>query len=107
MELINVILGDQSAYKQVFRHIRDIDRDNNGYVTSQELDDILKLEYREQLEGLYLKRIFKPFASIQNTILIDYKKLRKLIEQSINWRQNNIIVQEEAYQNEKPRSTTS
>jgi hypothetical protein len=45
-------------------------------VTSTELDDILKLTFPEELTMKRLKPIFKDFASIQNRILIDYKKFR-------------------------------
>lgn len=44
--------------------IKDIDKDNNGYVTNQELDDILKMIYPDQLGGKDLKKLFRQFASI-------------------------------------------
>ena len=58
------------------KNIKEIDKDNNGYVTNQELDDIFKMHYERELTSKDLKTLFKPFASIQNRILIDYKKLR-------------------------------
>jgi len=58
------------------RAIKDIDKEHNGYVTSTELDDILKISYRKELTDKNLKNLFKPYASIQNKILIDYKKFR-------------------------------
>jgi hypothetical protein len=64
----------------ILKSIRDIDQDNNGYVTTTELDDIIKLHY-PNLHNKKLKSIFKRFASIQNRILIDYKSFRNdLIE---------------------------
>lgn len=57
------------------RIIRNIDKDNNGYVTLTELDDILKLEYPE-LAGKDIHNTVKIFRSIQNRILVDYKKFR-------------------------------
>ena len=60
----------------IMRNIKSIDRDGNGYVTSTELDDILKLTFPDELTTKRLKPIFKDFASIQNRILIDYKKFR-------------------------------
>jgi hypothetical protein len=60
----------------ILRSIRDIDQDNNGYVTTTELEDIIKVHYK-QLENKNLKKMFRPFASIQNRILIDYKKFKK------------------------------
>ncbi len=58
------------------RSIKQIDRDGNGYVTNTELDDILKLTFPNELTTKRLKPIFKEFASIQNKILIDYKRFR-------------------------------
>ena len=55
----------------ILKSIKDIDQDNNGYVTTTELEDILKLHY-PAIKQKNLKKIFKPFASIQNRILIDY-----------------------------------
>ena len=58
------------------KNIKEIDKDNIGYVTNQELDDIFKMHYEKELGDRDIKKLFKPFASIQNRILIDYKKLR-------------------------------
>ena len=58
------------------KNIKEIDRDNNGYATNQELDDIFKMHYDNELKKKDIKTLFKPFASLQNRILIDYKKLR-------------------------------
>jgi Ca2+-binding EF-hand superfamily protein len=48
----------------MMRMIKQIDKDNNGYVTSTELDDILKIIFPEQLTNRNLKPIFKEFESI-------------------------------------------
>jgi Ca2+-binding EF-hand superfamily protein len=70
------------------RSIKQIDRDGNGYVTSTELDDILKLTFPEELTNKRLKPIFKDFASIQNRILIDYKKFRdRLLSQIAKYKE--------------------
>lgn len=70
--------------------IKEIDKDNNGYVTNQELDDILKLIYPEKLGDKDLKRLFRRFASIQNTILIDYKKMRNFIRDEFKKRRTTL-----------------
>ena len=70
--------------KDAMKHVKDIDRDNNGYVTNQELDDIFKLVFPSELKQRDLMKLFKPFSSIQNTILIDYKKFKKCIDQEIS-----------------------
>jgi Ca2+-binding EF-hand superfamily protein len=63
--------------------IKEIDKDNNGYVTTQELDDIYKLNYPDELGDKDLKRLFRAFSSIQNTILIDYKRMRDFLVEEL------------------------
>lgn len=47
----------------IMRKIKDIDQQRNGYITSTELDDILKICFKE-FKDKNLKPIFKPFSSI-------------------------------------------
>lgn len=48
----------------IMRRIKEIDREFNGYVTSTELEDILRLSYGQELTEKSLKAIFKKYASI-------------------------------------------
>lgn len=48
-------------------------------MTVTELDDILKLIYKDQLLNKDLRAIMKKYASIQNRVLVDYKKFRDSI----------------------------
>ena len=57
--------------------IRSIDRDKNGYITNQELEDILKLHYPEKLKQYDLKPLFKSFASLSNRLLISYSQFKE------------------------------
>jgi hypothetical protein len=66
------------------RAIKEIDKDHNGYVTSTEIDDILKINYASKLKMANLKPIIKPFCSISNPVLIDYKGFRDYILNGIN-----------------------
>jgi hypothetical protein len=74
-ELVDIIAGDNKLV-DIIRTIKEIDRQRNGFVTTTELDDILKLQYRDKLEGRDLIPILKKYASIQNRVLVDYKKFR-------------------------------
>lgn len=49
---------------EIMRRIKEIDAEHNGYVTSTELDDIVKLSYGQELAGKSLKALFKPYSSI-------------------------------------------
>ena len=44
--------------------VRGIDRDRNGYVTTNEMDDILKEAYPEALATKNIKSILKTYTSI-------------------------------------------
>lgn len=82
-ELISIVQKSQTSFGLVWRSIREIDQENNGYVTNTELDDIFKL-YFADLEARNLKKLFKPYQSIQNKILIDYKTLKKQLMDKVN-----------------------
>ena len=66
-----------------FKHfeflVKELDPTKNGYVTNQELEDIFKLIYPAALQGTNLKKVFKKFASIQNKLLIDHKRLQQAL----------------------------
>ena len=62
-EFIAAIHSDDKQ-QEVMRTIGEIDKDHNGYVTASELDDILKLFYREHFEAREIIPIIKKFSSI-------------------------------------------
>lgn len=64
--------------KEIQHIIRSIDRDRNGYVTRNELDDILKEVYPE-LRKKDLMRLIKPFCSVLNKILVDYGRFKSFV----------------------------
>jgi Ca2+-binding EF-hand superfamily protein len=71
---------ESNRFGKVMLMIRGIDRDRNGYVTVNELDDILKEVYPETFGNKNLKPYLKPYASIANPILLDYSKFRDTIQ---------------------------
>jgi Ca2+-binding EF-hand superfamily protein len=62
-EVLEIIAKDNKLVS-IMKVIKDIDIDNNGYVTNQELDDIFKMHYEQELGSRELKTVFKKFASI-------------------------------------------
>lgn len=65
------------------RDIRSIDKDSNGYALISELDKIFRSHFPKQLEGKTLSKLLKPFSSIQNRNLIEYKKFNMYIYKKI------------------------
>jgi hypothetical protein len=62
-DFIDIIFKNNKLVN-IMKNIKEIDRDNNGYVTNQELDDIFNMHYEHELNNKDLKTLFKPFASI-------------------------------------------
>ena len=46
LKLILKVISEDNKIVEIMRTIRQIDKDRNGFVTDQELEDILKLFYR-------------------------------------------------------------
>jgi Ca2+-binding EF-hand superfamily protein len=78
-EMIRIIAADNKLDKIMFV-VGQIDKDHNGYVTSTELDDILKLNYPDEFGDKMLAPVIKKFSSVQNRILIDYKGFRDWVK---------------------------
>lgn len=63
---------DNDSLAKIVRKIKEIDKDRNGNVTNQELEDIVTLCH-PQLKETGLIDLFKPFADPINNILVNYK----------------------------------
>jgi Ca2+-binding EF-hand superfamily protein len=59
--------------------IKECDKDHNGYVTNQELDDIIKIHYPELAQNT-LVSLFSDFQDPIQNILVDYKKFAKGVQ---------------------------
>lgn len=77
------ILSKQPSTKDLWKQVRKCDIDNNGFLTLPELNTIFTQVYTD-LEGKSLFKIFRPFTSIQNKTLVDYKKLREYLEERLS-----------------------
>ena len=49
-----------------------------------ELDDILKITYSDELSKKDTRPLMRKYASIQNRVLVDYKKFRDSILEQVN-----------------------
>jgi len=50
-----------------------LDRDNNGFILLNELEDVFREFFPLELENKSLKNWLSIFSSIQNPLLINYK----------------------------------
>ena len=77
-ELIKV-LSRMPNMVDLWKSVKKNDVDTNGFLTINELNTIFAQIYPE-LEGKSLFQILRPFCSIQNRSLINYKKLKEFLE---------------------------
>jgi hypothetical protein len=78
------IIRNNNKMVQIMSLIYGIDKDANGYVTSTEADDILKILYPMELGNKNLKHILKPFCSSANRVLLDYRAFKKFMLDNIS-----------------------
>ena len=78
------IVAAENKIDSIMNVIREIDKDRNGYVTNNELTDIIKMIYPKELKAAILTPIIKKFASVANQILIDYKQFRDWIRLEVH-----------------------
>ena len=77
-DFINILIKDPTKLKSMFLFVRQIDKDNTGFITRNEFDDILKTVYK-QLESKELYPFMNEFASISNPLLINFRKFKEQI----------------------------
>jgi len=58
------IINANNKLVEIIRTIKEIDKQHNGFVTVTELDDILKIQYKNELEDRELKPIIRKYSSI-------------------------------------------
>ena len=82
-DLLIQILTRDNKLASIVRDIKKIDKDNNGYVLINELNKIFKTYYQRELDGKTLNKVLRPFSSIQNKQLIDYKRFNLQLLQKL------------------------
>jgi Ca2+-binding EF-hand superfamily protein len=61
----------------IWKSIKKIDKDSNGFVTIDELDEIFREWFPLEMEDKTLNRFFrKKYGSVSNRNLINYKQLK-------------------------------
>ena len=64
-------------FSGIFKSIKKIDKDSNGFVTIEELDEIFREWYPLETEGKTMNRYLKKvYGSVSNRNLINYKQLK-------------------------------
>ena len=75
--ILNLALAKTANWAGIWKSIKKIDKDSNGYVTNDELDEIFREWFPLELDGKSLIRFFRThYGSIANKNLINYKQLK-------------------------------
>jgi len=77
------ITKKKAQWGSIWKSIRLIDKDSNGFLLNNELEEIFKEHFPYELEDKSLKHFFHKFASIQNKQLIDYRKIKAMMNEKI------------------------
>lgn len=81
--VLKIAITKKAQWGGIWKSIKTIDKDNNGYVTAEELEEIFREWFPVELDGKSLIRYFRKFCSIQNRVLIHYKKIKDDINSKI------------------------
>ena len=74
--LIEMAMRNKSKWGGIWKAIKGIDKDQNGFVTSDELEVIFKEYFPLDLDRKSTAHVFKEYASPLNKVLINYKSLK-------------------------------
>jgi hypothetical protein len=75
--LLSLALAKTTSWAGIWKSIKKIDKDSNGYVTVEELDEIFREWFPLELEGKTVTRFFRSrYGSIANRNLINYKQMK-------------------------------
>lgn len=82
IDMFKIISLNPNMY-ELWKDTRKQDRDSNGFLTLSELNTTFQKFY-PKLRGKSLFKVFKPFTSIQNKSLVDYKRFKEYVESRIS-----------------------
>lgn len=78
-----------SSWGGIWKSIKRIDRDQNGFVTAVELESIFKEYFPLELDKKTIYNFLKRYRSVNNKTLINYKLIKDEINKIIMKRQRN------------------
>lgn len=77
--IIKMALQKKDKWGGIWRTIKTIDKDSNGFVTPSELEEIFKEWFPLELNGKTLVNVFKKYRSETNKNFINYKLMKDYI----------------------------
>jgi hypothetical protein len=75
--VLQMALSKKAQWGGIWRSVKTIDKDSNGFVFSDELEEIFREWFPMELEGKSLSQLFKHYSSVQNKSLINYKSIKE------------------------------
>jgi hypothetical protein len=75
--IVKIASAKRLSWAGIWKSIKKIDMDSNGYVTIEELDEIFREWFPLEMDGKSLHRFFRfKYGSVANKNLINYKQLK-------------------------------
>ena len=81
--IVQMASSKKANWGGIWKSIKKIDKDSNGFLTIDELDEIFREWFPVELEGKSPYFYFKRFVSVQNKTLVNYKKIKESINRQI------------------------
>jgi Ca2+-binding EF-hand superfamily protein len=83
--LVSMVMTNLKSWKDIWRNVRQVyDQDKNGFVSTEELEDMFKQYFPHQLEGKSMCLYFKGYLSFYDKSLVNYRQLRDEINAIIH-----------------------
>lgn len=81
--IVKMAAAKKVKWGGIWKSVKQIDKDANGFVTLEELEVIFKEHFPVELEGKSVHAYLKRFQSSNNKALIDYKQIKNDINSQI------------------------
>ena len=75
--LVKMAVNKKAQWGGIWKSVKNIDKDSNGFVTTDELDEIFHEWFPFELEGKSLRMFMKKYQSINNKTLLHYKRIKE------------------------------
>lgn len=82
--LASIMSKNSNRMALVWRGIKDLDTDANGFLSVDELDVCFRENFAPELEGKSMVYFFRKFGTDHDKDLVNYRKIKSSIVTKIN-----------------------
>jgi hypothetical protein len=74
--LAELITKNANNWNLVWRAVKDVDHDKNGYLSIEELEECFREFYLLELEGKSMVHYWRQFGTDHDKQLVNYRKIK-------------------------------